>query len=333
MTTCPLNLAGQCYCANRKNSFAPQSSAKTAALLLAHGSPENPTQIPEFMNYITGGRTIPPAVIEEVQHRYSLIGFSPLACWTLLQADQLSNAINLPVFVGMRNWKPFIKDAVQAIVDGKYENVVAICLAPQNSRTSVGLYRRAVTGDTAPPFEMNFVEEWHDHPLLIAAFAERFIAGWENANQENGAPVPVIFTAHSVPERTIADGDPYQRQAKETGALVAKHVVLSEEEWTFAFQSQGMSGGAWIGPTVEDTIKDLKAKGHRGVFIQPVGFLCDHVEILYDIDMAFTEFAGKEGMRLWRAESLNGSRTLTAALAELVMKRAKMAGPTEAISR
>ena len=333
MTTCPLGLAGQCYCANQKNSFVPEPSAKTAVLLLAHGSPENPTQIPEFMNYITGGRTIPPSVIEEVQHRYSLIGFSPLACWTLLQADQLSQSVSLPVFVGMRNWKPFIKDAVKAIVDGHFENLIAICLAPQNSRTSVGLYRRAVTGDGTLPFEMDFVEEWHDHPLLIQAFAERFTAGWEKACQENRARLPVIFTAHSVPERTITDGDSYQRQAKETGALVAKRVGLSDDQWTFAFQSQGMSGGAWIGPTVEDTIKDLKAKGHDGVFIQPVGFLCDHVEILYDIDMAFTGFAQQQGMRLWRAESLNGSRTLTAALAEMVTKRAEMRTPPAAISR
>ncbi len=338
-TTCPLS---QCYCANHKNSFVPASPSKTAVLLLAHGSPENPTQIPEFMNYITGGRAIPAAVIEEVQHRYSLIGFSPLACWTRLQADQLSRAINLPVFVGMRNWKPFINDAVKLIVDGKFEHVIAICLAPQNSRTSVGLYRSAVIGEHAPPFEMDFVEEWHDEPLLIKAFAERFIAGWEKANQENGARVPVIFTAHSVPERTIADGDPYQRQAQETGALVAKQVGLSEQvslsehDWTFAFQSQGMSGGAWIGPTVEDTIKGLKAKGHRGVFIQPVGFLCDHVEILYDIDVAFTDFAKAEGIKLWRAESLNGSPTLTAALAELVSKRANRANivkPPIAVSR
>jgi ferrochelatase len=103
--------------------------------------------------------------------------------------------------------------------------------------------------------------------------------------------------------------------------LVAKEAGLAVEEWTFAFQSQGMSGGTWIGPTVEDTIRNLKAKGHRGVFVQPIGFVCDHVEVLYDIDMAFKQFAEREGMRLWRAESLNGSRTLTAALAEIVRGR------------
>jgi protoporphyrin/coproporphyrin ferrochelatase len=131
----------------------------------------------------------------------------------------------------------------------------------------------------------------------------------------------VIFTAHSVPERTITEGDPYERQSKETAALVAEEAGLASGDWSFAFQSQGMSGGAWIGPTVEDTIRNLKAKGHRGVFVHPIGFLCDHVEVLYDIDIFFKQFAEKEGMRLWRAESLNGSKTLTAALAEVVNSR------------
>jgi ferrochelatase len=292
---------------------------------LAHGSPENPDQVPEFLKYITGGRPLPATVVEEVRHRYSLIGFSPLACWTLLQADQLSQALGLPVFAGMRNWKPFIKDSVEAIADGDYERVIAICLAPQNSRTSVGLYRSAAEAYGNLPFAMDFVEEWHDEPLLIKAFAEKLRAGWEKASQENGGKVPVIFTAHSVPARTISDGDPYERQAKETAELVAKEAGLGSGEWRFAFQSQGMSGGAWIGPTVEETIRNLKAEGHRGVFIHPVGFLCDHVEILYDIDIAFKEVAQNDGMRVWRAESLNGSETLTAALAALVNKRTNVA--------
>jgi len=322
MTTCPLGLAGQCYCANRVSSF-PGSPAKTAVLLLAHGSPENPDQTPEFLGYVTGGRPMPAAVIEEIRHRYSLIGFSPLACWTLLQGDQLSQLLKMPVFVGMRNWKPFIGDAVKAIESQKYERVTAICLAPQNSRTSVGLYRSAVSSGGDLPFEMDFVEEWHDQPLLIKSFAEKLRSGWEIASAESGAKLPVIFTAHSVPERTITAGDPYEKQSKETAQLVARAAGLSAEQWTFAFQSQGMSGGAWIGPTVEETIRSLKAKGHRGVFLHPIGFLCDHVEVLYDIDIFFKQFAESEGMRLWRAESLNDSRTLTAALAEVVNSRAR----------
>ena len=307
MTPCPLGLAGQCYCANQVSSFAAEPT-KTAVLLLAHGSPESPDQIPEFLRYVTGGRPLPPAVVEEIRHRYSLIGFSPLPCWTLLQADQLSQSVKMPVFVGMRNWKPFIADAVKAIASEQYERVIAICLAPQNSRTSVGLYRSAVSndagGDGNLPFKMDFVEEWHDQPLLATAFAEKLRAGWLKASAENGAELPVIFTAHSVPQRTIAEGDPYEKQSKETAALVAEEAGLTSGDWSFAFQSQGMSGGQWIGPTVEDTIRSLKAKGHRGVFLHPIGFLCDHVEVLYDIDIFFKQFAEKEGMRLWRAESL-----------------------------
>jgi ferrochelatase len=323
MTPCPLGLAGQCYCANSVRSFSTSRSggAKTAVLLLAHGTPDNPGQTPEYLRYVTGGRPLPPHVVEEVRHRYSLIGFSPLACWTLLQADQLSQELQLPVFVGMRNWKPFIAGTVKAIAAQNFERVIAVCLAPQNSRTSVGLYRSAVTGENAAHFELDFVDEWHDQPHLAKAFAENLRAGWAKANAEYGGTLPIIFTAHSVPARTITEGDPYEAQSKETAQLVAKAAGLADDAWTFAFQSQGMSGGQWIGPTVEETILSLKAKGHRGVFIHPVGFLCDHVEVLYDIDIFFKQFAEKEGLRLWRAESLNGSKTLTAALAELVRSR------------
>jgi len=289
--------------------------------LLAHGTPENPEQIPEYLSYVTGGRSLPPSLVEEIRRRYSLIGFSPLACWTVLQADQLSRLLQVPVFAGMRNWKPFIADSVKAIAAQGFERVIAVCLAPQNSRTSVGLYRRAVVGETSLPFALDFVEEWHDQPLLAQAFAERLRAGHEKACAEQGARLPVIFTAHSVPERTITEGDPYETQSKETAVLVAEEAGLSTNDWVFAFQSQGMSGGPWIGPTVEETILNLKARGHRGAFVQPIGFLCDHVEVLYDIDIFFKQFAEKEGMRLSRAESLNGSSTLTAALAELVRSR------------
>jgi protoporphyrin/coproporphyrin ferrochelatase len=173
---------------------------------------------------------------------------------------------------------------------------------------------------------LDFVAEWHDEPLLAQAFAEKLRAGWEKACAESGAKLPIIFTAHSVPQRTIAEGDPYERQAKETAELVAKQAGLAEGDWIFAFQSQGMSGGAWIGPTVEETIKGLRAQGHRGVFLDPIGFVCDHVEVLYDIDIAFKQFAEREGMSLWRAESLNGSKTLTSALADVVKSRLKALG-------
>lgn len=320
MNPCPLGLGGQCYCANRVSAF-PSAPSKTAVLLLAHGTPENPDQIPEYLGYVTGGRPLPPQVVEEIRHRYSLIGFSPLSCWTLRQADQLSQSLKLPVFVGMRNWQPFIADAVKAIAAQGFERVIAICLAPQNSRTSVGLYRRSVVADGNLPFALDFVEEWHDQPLLAKAFAENLRSGYDKACAEHGSKLPVIFTAHSVPARTITEGDPYEAQSKETAALVAKEAGFSPDQWVFAFQSQGMSGGPWIGPTVEQTILDLKAKGHRGIFVQPIGFLCDHVEVLFDIDIFFKQFAEKQGLRLWRAESLNGSQLLTSSLDQLVRSR------------
>jgi ferrochelatase len=273
--------------------------------------------IPEFLSQITRGRPVPPEVIEEVKRRYGLIGRSPLTELTLQQGRLLAEELKLPVYVGMRNWKPFIAETVRTMKADGVESVVAICLAPQNSRTSVGLYRTALNGEGGVPFAVDFVESWHDHPLLIKAFAEKLRTGWGKSCREMSAKLTVIFTAHSVPQRTIADGDPYEVQTKETAMLVAREASFASDDWKFAFQSQGMSGGAWLGPTVENSILGLKEQGHRGVFVQPIGFLCDHVEVLYDVDIAVKEFAEKEGMRLWRAESLNDSPLLTAALADV----------------
>jgi protoporphyrin/coproporphyrin ferrochelatase len=295
---------------------------QTAVLLLAHGSPDSVDEVPEFLLRVTGGRPLPPPVVEEVKHRYGLIGRSPLTELTLKQGELLARELELPVYVGMRNWKPFVADALQTMASDGIGHAIAICLAPQNSRTSVGLYRSSLTTDQGIAFSVDFVESWHDHPLLIKAFAEKLRSGWDRACREMGTEkVPIIFTAHSVPERTIAEGDPYESQAKETAFLVAQEAGLRPEGWTFAFQSQGMSGGAWLGPRVEDTILALKEKGHRGVFLQPIGFLCDHVEVLYDIDIGFKQFADREGMRLWRAESLNDSPLLAAALADVARSR------------
>ena len=297
-------------------------SRKNAVLLLAHGSPDSVEQVPDFLLRVTGGRPLPQPVVEEVKHRYGLIGRSPLTELTLKQAELLAGELGMPVYVGMRNWKPFIADAVRAMVSDGIEHAVAICLAPQNSRTSVGLYRSDLASNQGTAFAVDFVESWHDHPLLIRAFAERLRAGLDRACRETGTQeIPIIFTAHSVPERTIADGDPYENQAKDTASLVAREAALASEDWTFAFQSQGMSGGVWLGPRVEDTILGLKEKGHRDVFVQPIGFLCDHVEVLYDIDIGFKQFAETQGMRLWRAESLNDSSLLVAALADVARTR------------
>jgi protoporphyrin/coproporphyrin ferrochelatase len=299
-----------------------KNAGSPAVLLLAHGSPDSVDEVPDFLLRVTGGRPLPPNVVEEVKHRYGLIGRSPLTELTLKQGELVAQELGSPVYVGMRNWKPFIADAVAAMISDRISQAVVICLAPQNSRTSVGLYRSALGNNL--PFGTDFVESWHDHPRLIDAFTEKLQFGWQRACGEIGTKLPIIFTAHSVPQRTITEGDPYETQAKETATLVARKASLSPSDWTFAFQSQGMSGGAWLGPTVEDTISNFRANGHRGVFIQPIGFLCDHVEVLYDIDIAFKQFAEKQGMRLWRAESLNDSPLLAKALADIATSRMSM---------
>jgi ferrochelatase len=304
----------------------------TAILLLAHGTPDSVEEIPQYLANITGGRPMPPAVIEEVSHRFTLVGGSPLTALTLEQGRLLREELCVPVYVGMRNWRPYIAYVVaQMKVDG-IRRAVALCLAPQNSRTSVGLYRKAVytAGDG---LDIHFIEGWADHPLLADAFAERLRAVRDPFLAENGSPVPVLFTAHSVPCRTVLSQpasaedaapqqspDPYAIEAKRTAQLVAERVGIAPEEWFFAFQSQGMSGGPWIGPTVEDTLTALAKQGVTNIVVDPIGFLCDHVEILYDIDIGFRAFAANLGIDLRRPESLNNSHLLMRALADLSRK-------------
>ncbi len=308
---------------------------RTAVLLLAHGTPNTLDEIPEYLRNVTSGRALPQAAIDEITHRYSLIGKSPLTDITMGQARLLEQQIGLPVYVGMRNWTPYIATAVRQIRESGISAVAAICLAPQNSRTSVGLYRRAVLAETGADLTVDFTEAWADHPLLIEAFAERLRSKYRALTAELGRSVPVLFTAHSVPCRTIqsappsavrqttpvhSNPDPYAIEAKRTAALVAAQLAedgLRTTDWFFAFQSQGLSGGPWIGPTVEDTLTSLRRAGHTAVIIHPIGFLCDHVEILYDIDVGFREFGERTGLRVERSESLNESPFLTRALADL----------------
>lgn len=300
---------------------------RSAVLLLAHGTPDSVDEIPEYLSKVTGGRPMPASVIEEIGHRFSLIGGSPLTRLTLEQGRLLAASLDAPVYVGMRNWKPYIADVVGQMRADGITSAVVICLAPQNSRTSVGLYKRAVLAAAGDAIRIDFIDGWAAHPKLAEAFAERLRPVWQRVSEETGSPVPVLFTAHSVPVRTIeaqpatADhpaqpADPYADETRLTAKLVADRIP-ELQEWRFAFQSQGMSGGPWIGPTVEETLTALHEEGHKAVIIQPIGFLCDHVEILYDIDIAFREFGQNLGLRIERPQSLNDSAVLTEALADL----------------
>jgi len=328
-----------------------------AILLLAHGTPDVLSEMAEYLSKVTGGRTLPKEVVEELQHRYAEIGLReeplpegpPLTRWTLMQGRLLGEALGQKVYVGMRNWHPYISDVLDQMRADGVKRFRALCLAPQNSRTSTGLYKRAAIA-AASGMEMEFIAGWSEHPLLAQAFAEKMWPVWAEACAITGTRVPVLFTAHSVPCRTImysnpnnpaspsgrpgapppADGiqhyddrnapDPYPVECKQTAMAIAKAlgaVGMTDKDWFFSFQSQGIAGAPWIGPTVEDTLKALAAEGHKGVVMQPVGFLCDHVEILYDIDIAFKETARELGLQLWRADSLNDSPTLIQALAQV----------------
>lgn len=295
-----------------------------AVLLLAHGSPDSASEadIREFLKNVTGGRALPDAAVEEIRSRYKQIGRSPLGDITQRQAKMLERELGMRVYVGMRNWHPYIADAVKQMAADGVTHATVICLAPQNSRTSVGLYRKALDGDGVLPFTVDFVQSWHDDAKLIEAFAQKLLPAWKRACDEAGVHVPIIFTAHSVPARTVTEGDPYENQARDTARLVAAKCDLPDSAWRCAFQSQGISGGPWLGPTVEETILALKKQGATAVMMQPIGFVCDHVEVLYDIDIAFKKFAEQNGMNLWRTESLNDSPAFIAALAGLVRRRA-----------
>jgi protoporphyrin/coproporphyrin ferrochelatase len=328
------------------SSGTGSSTGKSAVLLLAHGTPDVLGEMAEYLSKVTGGRALPDEVVKELQHRYTLIGLRetpgveapPLTKWTMTQAYLLEQALGTgKVYVGMRNWHPYISDVVDEMRRDGVTHIKAVCLAPQNSRTSVGLYRKAVLS-AATGIEVEFVAGWAESPLLAQAFAEKLRPVWAEACAEAGQRVPVLFTAHSVPCRTIMTGeasvagarpgtpvqdspDPYPVEAKRTAQMVAERMAavgFQDRDWFFAFQSQGVSGRPWIGPTVEDTLKAIKAEGHLGVVMQPVGFLCDHVEILYDIDIAFRESARQLGLKLWRAESLNDSEVLVRALVDVV---------------
>lgn len=313
--------------------------AKQAVLLLAHGTPETIEQIPEYLRNVVSGRPLPQSVVEEIQHRYAQIGRSPLTGITLAQAKLVETelaaaGLSVPVYVGMRNWRPYIPEVVRQMRADGIDEAAVICMAPQNSRTSVGLYRRAVEAE-AGNLRIDFTPGWAQHPLLADAFAERLRPALAHFSVEIGAPVPVLFTAHSVPVRTVQPpasdsgagkqlwpgqgADPYAEEARHTAELVAARVP-EISRWLFAFQSQGASGGPWLGPSVEETLDGLAADGVTALLLQPVGFLCDHVEILFDVDILFREYAAKLRIQLRRPESLNASATLAKAVADLARK-------------
>jgi protoporphyrin/coproporphyrin ferrochelatase len=301
---------------------------KWAVLLLAHGAPDRLEDVPDFLLNVRGGRKLPETAVQEIVHRYSLIGGgSPLLSITNRQAAALADRLGCRVYVGMRNWRPYIADVVRQMNTEGVERLLAICLAPQNSRTSIGLYRKHLMQAIQEPachLNVDFVESWHDNSELISAFSKKVTVALDRiAETARGEAVPIVFTAHSVPQRTIDEGDPYQAQVMETALLVAQGSNL--DDWRVAFQSQGMTAEPWIGPTVESEIDRLAAAGRRQVLLVPISFVSDHVEILYDVDIVFREYGHSKGVTVWRSESLNDSPLFVEALATVASGRLRSA--------
>jgi len=264
-----------------------------AVLLIQHGSVEDPAEIPEFVRTIRRGRPTPQSIIDEVTHRWKVIGGSPLLSLTQEQARALSERLGLRVAVGGRLWKPWARDVVAALAHEGVTRVLSLPLAPM----SVHVYNEAAR-EACAAANIACVEApaWHEEPALIDAFADV-----TRAAMVDGAHV--VFTAHSLPTRVIAAGDPYEAQVRRTAELVAQSLGMSR--WSVAFQSQGMDGGEWLGPDLPTIFTEIANQGTRDVVMCAIGFLADHTEILYDLDIEARAIAESKGLSFHRARSLN----------------------------
>ena len=285
-----------------------------AALLLAHGTPDSLDEMPEYLTRVRGGRPPSPELVQEMRGNYAAIGGrSPLTDLTRAQAEALGRELGdgIRVYFAMRNWKPFIPDVLAAAVADGCTDMTAVPLAPQYSTLSVGKYRQAVEEARPPGLKVRFVESWHDHGGLIEAFAETV--------REARALRPAaafVFTAHSLPVSAVRKGDPYPDQVAATAALVAARAGLPR--FRLAWQSAGRTPEPWIVPALEETVAELAREGVTEVVVAPIGFVSDHTEVLYDIDVAAADAARRLGMNLSRTVSLNTSPTFIRALADVV---------------
>jgi protoporphyrin/coproporphyrin ferrochelatase len=303
------------------------SQTRNGVLLLAHGGPDSLEDVEPFLSNIRGGRPMPPKLVEVIKERYRLIGGrSPILEISRRQAQALDSRLNADgcpcrVYLGMRNWRPFIRETMEEIRRDGINRLLAMCLAPQNSRNSVGLYFQHVRdAERKLGWEIptDLIESWHCEPLLIEAFAEKLqqcLADFPDGRED---PPTILFTAHSLPEKILEEGDPYDREVRETAAAVASRCGISS--YRFAYQSQGATSETWMGPTVESVLEELSKSGVRRVVLAPIGFVADHVEILYDIDILFQKHASQRGILLRRPQSLNDSPALIGALAALVKR-------------
>lgn len=294
----------------------------TAVLLLAYGGPDSLEDIPAYLLDIRGGRETPQHLIDEITDRYRQIGGrSPLLAITQSLARKLSEQIGLPVYVGMRHWHPYIKDVVARMAADGVRHIVAICMAPHYSALSIGAYRQRLDEAVQASGEdiaVSFVESWGTQPDYLDGVAASVAEALARFPQDARGSVRVVFTAHSLPAFILEHGDPYDAQLRETARLLAERLGLPESRWMFCYQSAAQTGTPWLGPQIEEVIPSLADEGVRNAVVAPIGFVTDHVEVLYDIDIGVQAIAGAHGVRVERPPMLNDGEPIVRALASLV---------------
>jgi ferrochelatase len=281
-------------------------NARIAVVLMAYGSPSRAEDVPAYLADVREGKPVSPGAVEQLAERYRRIGGrSPLDDATEAQRAALERELGAPVFVGMKHWQPRVAEAVEQALAVGAETIVGIVLAPHYSRLSVEGYRERLVDVLADRAELRFVESWHVHEPYLDVLADRV----------RGEAGHVVFTAHSLPARILESGDPYQDQLLETARLVAERAGL--ERWSFAYQSASATGEPWLGPDLLEELDTLAAGGVTRVLVCPIGFVSDHLEILWDIDVEARERAAELGLDLERIESLNDDPAFIRGLAEL----------------
>jgi ferrochelatase len=282
-----------------------------AVVLMAYGSPERIDDVPAYYADIRGGRPISPEILENLVARYRRLGIedsNPLNAITERTRAALETELGMPVFTGMKHWQPRIAEAADHAVAAGAETTVGLVLAPHYSRLSIGGYRSLLESGLGDRAELRFVDSWHDDDGFLDVLAGKV----------RGTEAHVVFTAHSLPQRILAEGDPYQQQLLETSRLVAERAGVGD--WSFSFQSASPTGEAWLEPDILDHLTDLQRRGIRSVLVCPVGFVSDHLEIRWDIDTEAQDRAHELGLQLSRIEMPNDEPAFVAALAGIVRR-------------
>ncbi|MCX6047441.1 MAG: ferrochelatase [Chloroflexi bacterium] len=298
-------------------------------LIMAYGGPNSLAEIPGYLSDIRSGRVTTPAVLEEITNNYRQIGGkSPLLEISQRQVAAVNAQLDparFKCYLGMRHWSPWIEEVVGQMVADGITQAVSVVLAPHYSKLSIAKYQEKIADGLAMhrgQIEFNHVASYHDAPPLIQAFANRLQETLQRWPADQRSQVHVILSAHSLPVRILKMGDPYDSQLHETAQLIADRAGLAEGQWSWSYQSAGRSPEPWLGPQLEAYIPTLAAQGIKNIISMPIGFVADHVEILYDIDIKAQSVARELGLRLERPPALNDDPLYIETLVEVIKRHA-----------